>query len=189
MAPRFGRRPWVLAAVVLAVVAAAPYGYRAWQAAGTREAVSTRGPTIGGGRPSFDPGYRAAGPLEVHLERLTRPRPEPTAGERSPFRFEEPSAPRVGLGIAPRPPAGPPQTPTSSEPTPPPPIPLKFIGLVEGSSGTGRVAVLSDGRFVYQGREGDIIDGRYRLVRIGVESVVLEYLDGRGRQTVRLSGS
>ena len=39
-----------------------------------------------------------------------------------------------------------------------------------------------------RGREGDIIDGRYRLVRIGVESVVMEYLDGRGRTTIRLSG-
>ena len=39
-----------------------------------------------------------------------------------------------------------------------------------------------------RGREGEIIDGRYRLVRIGVESVVMEYVDGRGRTTIRLSG-
>jgi hypothetical protein len=51
------------------------------------------------------------------------------------------------------------------------------------------VAVLSDGRFVYHGREGDIIDGRYRLVSVSPSSVQMEYLDGRGRQTLRLSGS
>jgi hypothetical protein len=38
------------------------------------------------------------------------------------------------------------------------------------------------------GKEGDVIDGRYRIVRIGVESIELTYLDGRGRQTIRLSG-
>jgi hypothetical protein len=53
---------------------------------------------------------------------------------------------------------------------------------------TGKIASLSDCRVTMRGREGDTIDGRYRLVRIGVESVVLEYLDGRGRTTVRMSG-
>jgi hypothetical protein len=72
-------------------------------------------------------------------------------------------------------------------PPPPPPIPLKFIGKVE-SGKAGLVAVLSDNRGVYQGRQGDIIEGRYRILRIGVESVDLAYLDGRGRQTIRLTG-
>jgi hypothetical protein len=69
-----------------------------------------------------------------------------------------------------------------------PPIPYKFIGLAEGQG--KRIAVLSDGRGgpVY-GREGDIIEGRYRILRIGVESIEMEHIDGRGRQTIRLSGS
>jgi hypothetical protein len=38
-------------------------------------------------------------------------------------------------------------------------------------------------------REGEIIAGQYRLVRIGKESVVLEYADGRGTPTtIRQSG-
>jgi hypothetical protein len=74
-------------------------------------------------------------------------------------------------------------------PPPPQPITLKFIGTVTVPGETGRVAVLSDGKFVYHGREGDIIDGRYRLVLIGEESVQLEYVDGRGRQTIRLTGA
>jgi len=41
---------------------------------------------------------------------------------------------------------------------------------------------------VFHGREGDVIDGRYRIVSIGVESIVLEHVDGRGRQTIRLTG-
>jgi hypothetical protein len=41
---------------------------------------------------------------------------------------------------------------------------------------------------IVNGKEGDIIDGRYRLLKIGVESADLSYVDGRGRQTIRLSG-
>jgi hypothetical protein len=65
---------------------------------------------------------------------------------------------------------------------------MKFIGVVT-REGKSKIAVLSDGKFVFHGREGDIIEGRYRVVRIGEESVQMEYLDGRGRQTIRLSGS
>ncbi len=77
--------------------------------------------------------------------------------------------------------------PVPTGPPPPPPIPLKFIGTVEPTPGD-RVAALSDCRYTFRGREGDIVDGRYRLVRIGVESIVMEYLDGRGRTTIRLNG-
>ena len=49
--------------------------------------------------------------------------------------------------------------------------------------------MLSDGRMSYHGREGEIIDGPYRIVRIGEESIEMEYVDGRGRQTIRLSGA
>jgi hypothetical protein len=48
---------------------------------------------------------------------------------------------------------------------------------------------LSDGKArVTQGKEGDIIDGQYRLVKIGAESVEMTYVDGRGRQVIRLTG-
>jgi hypothetical protein len=73
-------------------------------------------------------------------------------------------------------------------PPPPPPIPYRFIGIVAGAEGIGRIAVLSDGKVVVHGREGDIIEGRFKLMKIGEESVQMEYIDGRGRQTIRLSG-
>jgi len=31
--------------------------------------------------------------------------------------------------------------------------------------------------------------GQYRILRISAESIEMAYLDGRGRQTIRLSGS
>ncbi len=69
----------------------------------------------------------------------------------------------------------------------PPPITVKFIGVVSRRD-VGRVAVLSDGKNVYYGRAGEIVDGRWRIVSIGEESLQIEYADGRGRQTVRLTG-
>jgi hypothetical protein len=49
--------------------------------------------------------------------------------------------------------------------------------------------VLSDGKVVVHGKEGAEIEGRYRIVKIGEESLQIEHVDGRGRQTIRLSGS
>lgn len=74
-------------------------------------------------------------------------------------------------------------------PPPPPPIALKFIGVVEQAPSRLKLAVLSDGRNVFYGKEGEVIEGRYRIERIGVESIEMAYVDGKGRQTLRLSGS
>ena len=59
--------------------------------------------------------------------------------------------------------------------------------LLEGIQG-GNMAVFSDCRTTMRAREGEIIAGQYRLVKIGKESVVMEYPDGQGRTTIRMSG-
>ena len=67
---------------------------------------------------------------------------------------------------------------------------MKFIGIVEAPTHGQKIAILSDGRNApFYGKEGDIIEGRYRILKIGVESIEMAYLDGRGRQTIRLTGS
>jgi len=59
-----------------------------------------------------------------------------------------------------------------------------FVGFLVGYE-----ALLSDGRGnAFYGKEGDIIEGRYRLLRVGPDSADLSFTDGRGRQTIRLSG-
>lgn len=134
-------------------------------------------------------------PVDVALDRLEVTGPEPDQGGRSPFRYGAAvsAAPAEGAASRAEPPSGPPvaqDLPSGPPaPPPPPPIPFKFIGIVSSASTGGKVAVLSDGKFVYHGREGDIIDGRFRVVRIGEESIQMEYFDGRGRQTIRLTGS
>ena len=126
---------------------------------------------------------------DVKLELLTGVRAELAEPERNPFRFRPkpppPAPPRPAA--PPRPVDGAPPVPAG--PPPIPPIPLRFIGLVDAPTQAGRVAILSDGRGnVFYGKEGDIIEGRYRLVRVGPDAAELSYTDGRGRQTVRLSG-
>lgn len=128
----------------------------------------------------------------VNLEALSGSRPSPVEGERNPFRFRARpvSAPRPAPagGRATGPGASPPSPVVTPGAAGPPPIPLKFIGIVDAPTQGGKLAVLSDGRSVLYGHEGEILDGRFKIVRIGIESIELTYADGRGRQTIRLTG-
>ena len=125
----------------------------------------------------------------VDLESLKVQRPGPVDSRRDPFRFR-PKAPPP----SPQPPPQQVQQPTvplntgPAEPLPPPRIAVKYIGILETGK-TGLVAIFSDGRGTpFYGKQGEIIDGRYKILRIGVESADLAYLDGRGRQTIRFTG-
>ena len=72
----------------------------------------------------------------------------------------------------------------------PPPITLRLSGLTVLSD-TGRVMVtLKDPQSgaLYQAFEGDIVDGRYRVVKVGSQSVVLSYVDGTGTRTIGMGG-
>jgi hypothetical protein len=126
----------------------------------------------------------------VKLASLNTSAPAPGEAARNPFRFQPrvaaPPPPSTGTAPgaeAPRPAPGPPGPP------PVPPIPLKFIGVLERANGV-KWAVLTDGKSPtpLYGKDGDIIDGRYVIVKIGTESVEMTHADGRGRQVIRLTG-
>lgn len=134
---------------------------------------------------------------DVRLELLRRTPVTLEEPDRNPFRFEARAAPAPpgepsGGGGASRTVVPSPQAVAPAGPPPPPPlppIPLRFIGLVDAPSQAGRVAILSDGKGnVFYGKEGDTIEGRYRMLRVAPEAVELAYVDGRGRQSIRLSG-
>jgi hypothetical protein len=126
----------------------------------------------------------------VELEALQGERPQPVGSRRNPFRFT-PTPPPAPPSRGPSPPVEqkiPAIVPGPVDPPPPPRITLKFIGLFD-SGRAGKIAVFTDGRGLpIYGKEGQVIEGRYRILRIGVESVELAYLDGRGRQTIRQTG-
>jgi hypothetical protein len=125
----------------------------------------------------------------VKLDALRTSRGEPGSDARNPFRFK----PKATPPPPPRPLTPPvteaPRPQVPSGPPPPPPIPLKFIGVLERANGV-RWAVLSDGKssVPLYGKDGDIIDGRYTIVKIGTESIEMTHADGRGRQVIRLNG-
>ncbi len=146
----------------------------------------TASPAAGGAQAS-----RQGDPVgDVRLESLDHRGAGGATPSRNLFRFESRQAsaapaPRVPVNPVPIDPG--PQLPAG--PPPPPPIPLRYIGYLDQPGEAPRVAVLSDGRGnVFNGKEGDIIEGRYRVLRIGTDSADLIYVDGRGRQTIRLSG-
>jgi hypothetical protein len=182
------------AAVLLGILAVAGAGawYWGYGPTGTPAAESNTAKAVTGPTPGAS-GKAGSGVVELPTAlnfAALEPVPAPGDSTRNPFRFYVPPPP---------PPPPPPKGPTPEQmrqqqqdiaerqraaavPTGPPPITLKYFGLAGG------VALLSDGHNVLYGREGAILDGRYRIVKIGLESIQIEYVDGRGRTTIPLKG-
>ena len=176
------------AVVILAIV-----GYRAWvQTSATPPPSSNARGTSAAARGGGATASAGEAPA-VHLDALERERPKPGGPERDLFRFKAKAAPPPPPPAAVRPPPTTPTTtapPVVTGPPPPPPITLKFIGIIDRGAGQPKIAVLTDGIGPpIHGVEGGTVAGKYRILRIGAESIEMAYLDGRGRQTIRLSGS
>ncbi len=175
---------------VLGVILAVVLGYQFWWRRAPQEPTATlpAGAPEAVARPQPAQARRAArGPLEVpdvKLSALAAAKAAPDAEARNPFRVKPPPPPPPPVMAQPAVPAVNPD-----EPPPPPPITLKYIGLVNAGPGIGRVAILASGQDVFYGREGDIVDGRYKIVSIGAESIVVSYADGRGSRRIAISGS
>jgi hypothetical protein len=179
------RRQMLLGALVLVLAGVL---YRVWPATSATSAPSSNGRGEATAVRQQQPPGPAVPALDVHLGVLNGERIKPGARERDVFRYKSKPPPPP-----PPPPITQPAVPVNPVPTgppPPPPVPpitLKFIGLVGSPSRELKIAVLSDGRNVpFYGKEGDIIEGRYRILKIGVESIEIAYVDGRGRQTIRI---
>ncbi len=90
--------------------------------------------------------------------------------------------------------AGPPAPPelqeskpeTAASKPPPPPIPLKFYGYSSPARQTAKRAFFLDGDDILVGSEGEVLKKRYRIVRVGVNSVVVEDLEHKHEQTLPL---
>jgi hypothetical protein len=113
-------------------------------------------------------------------------------GSRSLFEFYTPPPPP-----APPPPKQPPimpkPPPTAAElqaaeakkgPPPPPPIPLKFYGLSGGLRSVVRRAFFLDGEDIVQAGENETIRNRYKVIRIGVNSAIVEDTVAKNQQTL-----
>ncbi len=76
------------------------------------------------------------------------------------------------------------QVPTG--PPPPPPIGLKFYGFANKPGEPKRI-FLTKGDDVFIAREGEIVDHRYKVVRINTNSVEIEDVLSNNRQSIPLT--
>jgi hypothetical protein len=81
--------------------------------------------------------------------------------------------------------AGPAATGDPPKP-PPPPIPLKFYGFVSPKVQGPRRAFFLEGDDIFVAAEGDTIKNRYKVIRIGVNSAVVEDTTNKNQQTLKL---
>jgi hypothetical protein len=142
------------------------------------------------------PGGTAAGSgavVDAHVEELRvadlEPRPSVHETGRDPFRFGSPPAPpgptpeeieaarQRALAEAEaraRALAAQPATPALPPEPQPPAVTLRYLGSF--GSTRRRVAVFSDGNSIYNALEGDVLEGKFIVHRIGLESVDLRFV-------------
>jgi hypothetical protein len=80
----------------------------------------------------------------------------------------------------------PPPPPPAPVVPPPPRIALKFYGYTMPAPQGAKRAFFLDGEEILIGAEGDVLKKRYRVVKIGVNSVVMEDLQNKSEQTLPL---
>lgn len=86
--------------------------------------------------------------------------------------------------MGPMPPTPTPPPPAPAPTPPPPPIPLKFYGF---SSRTGsKRAFFLDGDDIDVAGENEVIKNRYKVIKIGINSVEMEDLNYKHQQTLPL---
>jgi hypothetical protein len=114
-------------------------------------------------------------------------------GSRNLFEFyQPPPPPPPKITIKPGPPA--PVKPADVKPVdtapppppPPPPIPLKFYGYAGTTRDGTRRAFFLDGDDIYTAAENETVKGRYKIIRIGVNSAVVEDTTNKHQQTLPL---
>jgi hypothetical protein len=72
-------------------------------------------------------------------------------------------------------------------PPPPPPITLKFFGFANKPGEPKRVFLSNTSEDVFIAGEGDIVDRRYRVLRIGPTSIEMEDVINNSRQSIQLT--
>ena len=101
-------------------------------------------------------------------------------GSRNLFEFSQPPPPPVPKVIVKPAMVGP------QPPPPPPPIPLKFYGYAGTTRDGVRRAFFLDGDDIYTPAENEVVKGRYKIIRIGVNSAVVEDTTNHNQQTLPL---
>src|SRR5688572_4861718 len=136
------------------------------------------------------PGATAALPV-IDFARVANPPPAPGLGTRDLFDFAAPPPTPVSLpgsseGGDPKPDEPPPITvPT---PMPPPPLNIKYIGAVE-RHGVKVAMLMTERSEVLTGQVGETVGNRFRIVKIGLESVDIQEVGSDQVRRIPLKGN
>jgi hypothetical protein len=81
--------------------------------------------------------------------------------------------------------------PPITTPTPPPlgPLNIKYIGQFEGRRGLKVAVLMTDRREVLTAQAGQVVANRYRIVRIGIESVDVQEVGSDQVRRIPLKGN
>lgn len=127
----------------------------------------------------FEGGQRSLFEFSAEPPKAPEPKIIPTKKE------EQKKVARVYGPLEPPPPE--PPKPTPAKP-PPPPIPLKFYGFANPAMKTvgPKRAFFLEGDEIHVAAEGEMVKKRYKVVRIGVNSVIVEDTEHKHQQTLPL---
>ena len=134
----------------------------------------------------------------IDLARLSAERPDSGAGNRDLFRFgaasrsddDQDELPVVSVPVPAPQPVLPLDSASGSASTASlPPLSLKYLGSVENRAGVKVAVLLTDRKEVLTGQAGELVANRYRIARIGLESVDLEDVASGQSRRIPLRGN
>jgi hypothetical protein len=179
-----------IAAGLLLVAGLAVYN---WMSSGNDSAppptaTQAATPATSSGKSTSKPGTRKTGPVmlaqsldpTLRLDLLTSSEDVTYKGAGRDIFQNQPEPPPIPKEVKKVINTGPPPPP------PPPPIPLKFYGFSGNKSGPKQV-FLSKGDDIFIAKEGQIVDRRYKILKIGPNSVEVEDVLTNNRQTLPLT--
>jgi hypothetical protein len=174
------------AAAVLALGLAAAFYF--WARSGTPSTASADGTAPRG--PAGPVGTESDVP-RIDLGRLESPKDRSGAGRRDLFDFGVPPAPPPPPATVATPVpevAGPPLPPPPPTPTPLPPLTVRYVGAIEDKRGLRVAVFLTDKEEVLTGQAGQLVGNRFRIVRIGLESVDIQEVGSDQTRRIPLGG-
>jgi hypothetical protein len=143
-------------------------------------------------------GVAAGGPLgpaglepdvpRIDLSRLDAQRGKTTAGKRDLFDFGVPPTPPptpTPVTVATPVPV---MTPVVPTPTPLPPLNIRYVGAIEDKRGLKVAVFLTDKEEVLTGQPGQLVGNRFRILKIGLESVDIQEVGSEQPRRLPLGG-
>jgi hypothetical protein len=139
----------------------------------------------------------ASGDPALHLDLLVKLQGiEPPPAGRNLFQYGAAPPPPKPAGmpngghidVTPPPPPPPPPPAGGTQPPPPAPLTFKYYGYKTSRASGTKLAFLLDGEDIIMAGENEVVKKRYRVVRIGPASIIMEDMQGKGQQTLPIEG-